>query len=123
VAAPLVMAVTGADMPLTVNGRETAGWAAIALAVGDVVKLGAARNGVRSYVAFAGGLDVPLVLGSRATYLRGRLGGMEGRALKKGDVLRVLASGAGRPAARRRVTPRAIPDYGAELTARVVLGP
>jgi len=66
---------------------------------------------------------VPLVLGSRSTYLRGRLGGMEGRALRKGDVLRVLASGAGRPAARRRVTPRAIPDYGAELTARVVLGP
>jgi len=124
VAAPLVIAVTGADMPLTVNGRETAGWAAIPLAAGDVVKLGAARNGVRSYVAFAGGLDVPLVLGSRSTYLRGRLGGMDGRALRKGDVLRTLASGAGRPAARpRRVARRAIPDYSDELTARVVLGP
>jgi antagonist of KipI len=125
VAAPVVIAVTGADMPLTVNGRETAGWAAIALAAGDLVKLGAARNGVRSYVAFAGGLDVPLVLGSRATYLRGRLGGLEGRALKKGDVLRVLASGAGQPPARprQRVAPRAIPDYSAQLTARVVLGP
>ncbi len=123
VGGPLMIAVTGADMALTVNGREAAGWAAIALAAGDVVKLGAARTGVRSYVAFEGGLDVPLVLGSRSTYLRGRLGGLEGRALRKGDALPVLASGAGRPAARRRVTPRAIPDYGAELTARVVLGP
>src|SRR2546427_10341700 len=110
-------------MPATINGAAAPAWTTLVLQAGDVVKVGTARSGVRSYVAFSGGLDVPLVLGSRSTYLRGRLGGMEGRALRKGDVLRVLASGAGRPAARRRVTPRAIPDYGVELTARVVLGP
>jgi biotin-dependent carboxylase-like uncharacterized protein len=114
------IAVTGADMPLTVNGAQAPRWATIALKAGDVVKLGPARAGVRAYVAFAGGLDVPLVLGSRSTYVRGRLGGLDGRALRKGDTLRLLPSGPVRP---RRVEGRAVPAYTGELSLRVVLGP
>jgi biotin-dependent carboxylase-like uncharacterized protein len=117
---PGAVAVTGADMPLTVNGAEAPRWATIRLKAGDVVKLGPARAGVRSYIAFAGGLDVPLVLGSRSTYLRGRLGGLDGRALRKGDTLRALPSG---PIQLRRVEPRAVPEYPGELAIRVVLGP
>jgi antagonist of KipI len=120
VQAPGVIAVTGADMPLTVNGQAAPGWTAIAIAPGDVVKLGPARNGVRAYVAAAGGLAVSLVLGSRSTYLRGRLGGVEGRALRKGDALPVFPSSA---APRRHVEPGAIPSYTGEPTIRVVLGP
>jgi biotin-dependent carboxylase-like uncharacterized protein len=107
-------------MPLTVNGAEVPRWATIALKAGDVVKLGPARAGVRSYLAFSGGLDVPLVLGSRSTYVRGRLGGLDGRALRKGDTLHVLPFGAVRP---RRVERRALPEYGSESAIRVVLGP
>jgi biotin-dependent carboxylase-like uncharacterized protein len=114
------IAVTGADMPVTVNGQEAPGWATIALEPGDVVKLGPARTGVRSYVGFAGGLDVPLVLGSRSTYLRGRVGGLHGRALRKGDEIAVFPSGPVRP---RRVAREAIPDYTGEATVRAVLGP
>lgn len=114
------IAVTGAAMPVTVNGQAATGWATIVVKAGDVVKLGPARTGVRSYVGFAGGLDVPLVLGSRSTYLRGRVGGLQGRALRKGDELAVLASGAVTP---RRVARDAIPDYTGEPTVRVVLGP
>ena len=114
------ISVTGADMPASVNGQAAAGWTTIAVKPGDVVKLGAARTGVRSYVGFAGGLDVPLVLGSRSTYLRGRVGGLEGRALKKGDQLDVFPSA---PVRRRRVAQRAIPDYTGEPTIRAVLGP
>ena len=114
------IAVTGADMPVTVNGRSAAGWSTIAVKAGDVVKLGPARTGVRSYVGVAGGLDVPLVLGSRSTYLRGRVGGVEGRALRKGDELRLFPSGPVKP---RHVEPRAIPDYTGEPTVRAVLGP
>ena len=114
------IAVTGADMPVTVNGRSVAGWSTIAAKAGDVVKLGPARTGVRSYVGVAGGLDVPLVLGSRSTYLRGRVGGVEGRALRKSDELRVFPSGPVKP---RHVEPRAIPDYTGEPTVRAVLGP
>jgi antagonist of KipI len=114
------IAVTGADMPVSVNGRDAAGWATLTVKPGDVVKLGSARTGVRSYIGFAGGLDVPLVLGSRSTYLRGRVGGLQGRALKNGDKLAVLQSGSVRP---RRVAQGAIPDYTGEPTIRAVLGP
>jgi len=114
------IAVTGADMPVTVNGQRVAGWRTIAVKAGDIVKLGPARTGVRSYVGVAGGLDVPLVLGSRSTYLRGRVGGVEGRALRKGDELRLFPS---RPVKPRHVEPRAIPDYTGEPTVHAVLGP
>jgi len=120
VAAPCAIAITGADMPLTINGAEAPAWRTLVLAAGDVVKLGAARSGVRAYVAFSGGIDVPLVLGSRSTYLRGRLGGMDGRALKKDDVVTLLP--AAMPA-RRRVKPCAVPDLTSLPTIRIVLGP
>src|SRR5436309_8625151 len=85
--APCSLAVTGADVPVTLNDAPAAAWTTLALATGDVVKIGAARTGVRGYVAFAGGVEVPPVLGSRATYLRGRLGGLSGRALARYGVL------------------------------------
>ena len=120
VAAPCAIAVTGAAMPLTLNGQEAPAWTTLALETGDVIKLGPARAGVRAYVAFSGGIDVPVVLGSRSTYLRGGLGGLEGRALRKGDALRLF------PAALpplRRVPPSGIPDLAAGPEIRVVLGP
>jgi antagonist of KipI len=116
-----VIAVTGAAMPVTVNGAEALSWTTVMLKAGDIVKLGAARAGVRAYVAFAGGIDVPLVLGSRSTYIRGRLGGVGGRALRRDDVLR-LGPSRGEP--RPRVTDReAIPDFASEPEIRVVMGP
>ena len=116
--AACAIAVTGAAMPVTVNGAEAPSWATIPLAAGDVVKLGAAKAGVRSYVAFSGGIDVPLVLGSRATYVRGRLGGLEGRALKRDDTVRLLP--ATPPVAPRRA--RDVPDFAGEPELRIVFG-
>jgi biotin-dependent carboxylase-like uncharacterized protein len=116
--APCAVAVTGAAMPVTVNGAPAPAWSTLALAAGDVVKLGAAADGVRAYVAFAGGLAVPPVLGSRSTYLRGRLGGLDGRALRKGDVL-ALGPAAAPPRPRRAMPP----DRDPQAPIRVVLGP
>jgi biotin-dependent carboxylase-like uncharacterized protein len=117
---PCTIAVTGAEAPLSINDTPAAAWTTLSLRAGDVVKIGPARAGVRGYVAFAGGIDVPPVLGSRATYLRGRLGGLEGRALRRDDVLRL---GAGRAVRGRAVPARSIPDWRAEPELRVVLGP
>ena len=111
------IAVTGAVMPVTVNGHEVPTWTTIPVRPGDVVRVGVMRAGVRGYVAFAGGIDVPLVLGSRSTYMRGRLGGMGGRALRKGDTLRLLSAA---PPAVRAVPPIGVED---EPVLRVVLGP
>jgi biotin-dependent carboxylase-like uncharacterized protein len=114
------IAVTGAQMPITVNGAEAPEWTTLLLQPGDVVRLGAARAGLRGYVAVGGGIDVPPVLGSRSTYLRGRLGGLHGRALKKGDCLPVLASAMPRP---WRLADCARPRYPSEVVVKVVLGP
>jgi len=118
--APCSLAVTGADVPVTLNDAPAPAWTTLALATGDVVKIGAARTGVRGYVAFAGGVEVPPVLGSRATYLRGRLGGLRGRALARDDVLHLQPG----PIPRRSVVPLpARPQWGGDIVLRVVLGP
>jgi antagonist of KipI len=117
---PCTAAVTGAVVPVTVNDAPAPRWTTLTLAAGDVLRIGPARAGVRGYVAFAGGIDVPPVLGSRATYLRGRLGGLDGRALRRDDVLRL---GPASPAPRRAVRPDAIPDWQESPALRVVLGP
>jgi len=87
---------------------------------GDGLKLGAARTGVRAYVAISGGIDTPPALGSRATYVRGQFGGLGGRGLKKGDRIPL---GPSRAARLGRVRAERIPDYGGEPEIRVVLGP
>src|SRR3954471_1865149 len=81
------IAVCGAEAPVELDGREIAMWEAHE---GRELRIGAARGpGFRLYVAVAGGIDVPTVLGSRATYTMGALGGHEGRALAAGDRLPV----------------------------------
>ncbi len=81
------IAITGADLDATCDGRSLPGWRAIDLPAGTELHLGNCRRGVRSYLAVAGGVQTPLVLGSRATDLRGGFGGMQGRALQPGDQL------------------------------------
>lgn len=118
------VAVTGAEMGSQVNGREVPTWTVVRVRPGDVLSFGMARSGCRAYLAVAGGIDVPPALGSRATYLRGRLGGLEGRALQKGDALPIGASRLvpGRVEGRT-VAPSRRPAYPPEIDCRVILGP
>jgi biotin-dependent carboxylase-like uncharacterized protein len=118
--AACAVAVTGADAPVTLNDAPAPAWTTLVLAPGDVLRVGVARAGVRGYVALAGGVDVPPVLGSRATYLRGRLGGLRGRALARDDVLPL---GPAAPARPRAVPSASRPRWGGEAVVRVVLGP
>lgn len=85
-----VVAVTGADMATTINGKPLPVWEAVEVEKDDVLEFKTPRFGARAYIAMAGGIDVPLFLGSRSTYvgMGGKVGGYEGRALKKGDILR-----------------------------------
>ncbi|MCL8206905.1 MAG: 5-oxoprolinase/urea amidolyase family protein [Actinomycetia bacterium] len=81
-------ALAGADLGARVDGEPWPPGTARRLAAGSVVRFGRAVRGARAYLAFAGGLDVPPVLGSRATDLVSGFGGVEGRALVAGDRLR-----------------------------------
>ncbi len=83
------VALTGADLSPTLNGQPAPMRRPVAVRAGTVLAFGAARAGCRAYLAVAGGLAVPLVLGSRSTYLRAGLGGWHGRALQAGDKLPV----------------------------------
>ncbi|MGW2050208.1 5-oxoprolinase/urea amidolyase family protein [Streptomyces sp. NPDC001858] len=80
--------VTGAPTPVAVDGTAVAQWEPVTVPAGGVLEVGApAEHGLRTYVLFAGGLDVPAFLGSASTFTLGRFGGHGGRALRTGDVL------------------------------------
>jgi biotin-dependent carboxylase-like uncharacterized protein len=102
------VAVAGGELPPKVDGVEQPTWAAFDIKAGQILSFGFLKGGARAYVAVAGGIDVPVVLGSRSTYPLGALGGHEGRALKVGDTLavgpprRVVKEGVDVPADLRR---------------------
>ena len=120
-----VFAVVGADFRLEVGGREVRTWESVKVSAGSTLTLGAASDGLRAYLAVAGGIDVPLVMNSRSTDLKGVFGGFEGRVLQDGDSLPVGASPrvadwsrTGLPVGISRQ-----PTFGQEFEIRVVLGP
>lgn len=84
-----VVAVTGADMVPKVDDEPRDQWTSFAIKAGQVLSFNFLTGGARAYIAVAGGIDVPVVLGSRSTYALGALGGFEGRPLAAGDVLPV----------------------------------
>jgi biotin-dependent carboxylase-like uncharacterized protein len=118
----VLLAVTGAEMGFSINGQDAPAWTAVRARPGDVLAFRMASAGCRAYLAVAGGIDVPPALGSRATYLRGRLGGLAGRALQKGDSL-PLGPAPGGAREGREVPPGRRPAYPAEVECRVILGP
>ena len=82
-----VAALTGADMGAFLNNQAILPNQRFVISPGSELRLDRARHGLRAYLAVAGGIDVPLVLGSRSTFLPGGFGGYQGRALRGGDVL------------------------------------
>lgn len=86
-----VIAWTGGDFAATIGAEPLPRDRAVRVAAGEMVSFGVARNGLRAWLAVAGGIDVPLVMGSRTTYRRANLGGHEGRPLRAGDKLKTFA--------------------------------
>ena len=119
-----VIAVTGADLTPTLNGQPLPMWQAVRVRAGDVVAFQRLRAGARAYLAVAGGIDVPAFAGSRATNIRAFVGGIEGRAVKKGDVIRTFQPKRSLDELEaRRLRPDLVPAYSGRWRVRVVLGP
>jgi len=87
----ILLAITGGDLSPTVNGASVPMWRPVYVKQGSILNFGACKAGCRAYLAVAGGYDVPEVMGSKSTYLRAGIGGVQGRALQKGDVLPIKA--------------------------------
>ena len=114
-----VVAVAGAELAPKVDGDERPLWEAFEVPAGATLSFAHLRGGARAYVAVAGGIDVPELLGSRSTYALGSLGGVEGRPLAAGDALGVGPAGTPSKAS----VPEALrPSFSTELEIRVVMG-
>src|SRR5215208_729307 len=111
-----VIALTGANMQPKLDGEPIEVWRSYRVTPGQTLALSSvAGAGFRTYLGISGGIDVPPYLSSRATYVPGTIGGFEGRALKKGDRLRIGdAAGNLNAAAGRRVKRSVVPSYEAE---------
>ena len=81
------IAVCGGDLSAALDGEPLPLWRTAAVYPGQRLSFGRRRFGARAYLAVSGGFAVPAIAGSRATFLRGKLGGLEGRALRPGDML------------------------------------
>jgi len=115
------IALTGADMGMTVNGNHVRGWRTFRVDPGDLIRIPRVVKGCRAYLAVTGGIDVPLVMGSRSTFAKAKIGGVEGRGLIKGDILH---RGAGHTLPGCRELPvRWIPPHAPQVVLRAVPGP
>ncbi len=118
------LAIAGADLDPRLDGQSIPNWTCVLTPSGSTLSFKARKSGVRAYMAVSGGIDVPLVMESRSTYLLGKFGGLEGRALRAQDLLPV-----GDPTANyREGVGRSFPEefqppYRKNPTLRVVLGP
>ncbi|PBJ20425.1 Acetyl-/propionyl-coenzyme A carboxylase alpha chain [Pseudomonas sp. ACN8] len=117
-----VVAVTGAVIPLLLNGESVPMSTALLIPAGATLSLGTiAGTGARSYLCLRGGLQVPDYLGSKSTFTLGQFGGHGGRALRAGDVLHLPALNdrcAGQQLAEEQLT-----ELSAIRQIRVIYGP
>ena len=117
------VAIGGADLSPAINGKPVPQWQALKIQQGDVLSFGPPKSGCRAYLAIAGGIDIPWVMGSRSIHTRSNLGG-KGRALVKGDILAVTDSAKQSEQIPYYQMPSdRIPIYGGECRVRVILGP
>ena len=123
---PLMLAVTGADFGATLDDELLPAWTTLYARAGQELRFGQRQNdwGARAYLAVGGGIDVPLVLGTRDTNLAGAFGGFDGRPLRSGDILAVGAAHYDTLSVTGRAWPTWLrPRYIAQPLLRVLPGP
>lgn len=113
------IAICGGNFTPKINNQEVPLWKCTVIKKGQTLSFGRVKEGARTYICVAGGIQVPFVLNSKSTYLSGKFGGLDGRALKEGDTLY------GKPYIRRNrfIHAKFIPEYMNPLTLRIIAGP
>lgn len=113
------VAITGGNCDVTLNGAKIELWQSYLVNRGDILKMGICKSGLRNYLAFAGGIDVPVIMNSKSTNLKAKVGGFNGRKLMTGDVLSV---GVGSLEAPLTLNKHYIPTYSKDIKVGVILG-
>lgn len=116
----LTLAITGSDMSPKINGQAIPMFETIKVKAGDTLQFGKVNEGIRSYLAFGGSIDVPMVNGSKSTHIKTKMGGIDGRALKAKDILSIKKS---REKTMRRIPEKYLPKFSHCNILRLVLGP
>jgi antagonist of KipI len=116
-----ILALTGSDFGAILNDVRVELGESIEVRPGQTLRLGPTSSGARCYLCVQGGIAVKPFLGSASTHILSGLGGFEGRALRKGDVLRV--GSARKPFRERKVAPQAVEDLSRRNVLRVTAGP
>ena len=117
-----LVAITGADFELQVNGRPARMWAGVFLRAGDELTFARRRSGARAYIAVAGGVAADRWLGSLSTNVMAARGGTHGRALIAGDVIATEGDPSGPAVSGRELPEHLRPDYS-DHTLHVIAGP
>lgn len=115
-----IFAISGGIFDISLNGNPIRTNEAYIAKDGDVLSIKGAKQGLRCYLAVAGGFDVPLFMGSASTNLKINVGGFNGRKLKAGDILKI-----GKADKIKNIEKRELPEntYNNPVKVRVVLGP
>jgi len=111
------IALTGADCSARLDDKPVDVGQRVIVQAGQTLELSVARSGFRAYLCVSGGFDVPLVMGSRSTDLQAGMGGLDGRLIRRGDVLTIFPSTIGSQ------TPSGVPMPPLERSIRVIAGP
>jgi antagonist of KipI len=113
----------GADFGAALDGVPLRQWTVAAVRAGQVLSFAAGRDGAWAYLCVPGGIDVPVVMGSRSTHLRAGLGGLDGRALRAGDQLHVAGRDPGGAEVGRALPDALVPRYADSQEVRALPGP
>lgn len=116
----LIIAITGSNMNPKINGELAPMYETIKVKKGDTLQFGKVNEGIRSYLAFGGSIDVPIVNGSKSTHIKTKMGGIEGRALKAKDEINIKKS---KEETMRKIPEKYIPKISHCNILRIVLGP
>ena len=115
------IALAGSDFNATLNDQAVAPWKAVKISAGQVLRLGPTRTGARCYLCVQGGVEVKSFLGTASTHILSGLGGLEGRALRKGDVLHIGPETT--TFQERNISPQFLQRLFPRKTLRVTPGP
>ncbi|WP_455377603.1 5-oxoprolinase subunit C family protein [Petrachloros mirabilis] len=118
-----IIAVTGADLTPSINGIRIPLWTCVGLSAGSRLTFGLRHAGSRCYLAVAGGIDTPVILGSRSTHISTQTGGLNGRALMQDDLLLCGLPNALPVALNRSLPSRLCPVYSTEASLHILPGP
>jgi len=119
----VVIAITGGDLSPTLNGEPLEMWRTHLLLEGDAITFKKVKAGCRAYLAVSRGLVVPKIMGSCSTYLSGNFGGLEGRPLRRGDILYTLDIPSSLDKLGLRFPNDWIPSLEKEALLRIIPGP